>query len=279
MPELPEVETVRISLNYRIVGQKITAVRIGDFAGVLGGDESSAFAARVVGREIVGTRRRGKYIMIDLDDDSLLLIHLRMTGNLVLVSRFDPKLRFEHLSLELENDTDLRFSDQRKFGRVIHYLPGNADVLDGKVGPEPLSDGFTVDVLAKSLARRSAPIKSALLNQKIVAGIGNIYADEALFRARIHPLSPANRLKFEEVRQLHRAIRQVLREGLGNRGTSVSHFRDGNGDEGNNQSNLRVYGKGRSESACPRCGRPLTFLVIGGRSSHFCPNCQRLAKA
>jgi formamidopyrimidine-DNA glycosylase len=279
MPELPEVETVRLSLHNRIVGQKITAVRIGDFAGVLGGDEPSAFSARIVGREIVGTRRRGKYILIDLDDDSLLLIHLRMTGNLVLVPGQDPQLRFEHLSLELENGATLRFSDQRKFGRVLHYPPGNTNLVDGKVGPEPLSDEFTADVLAKSLARRSGPIKSTILNQKIVAGIGNIYADEALFRARIHPLSPANQLNFEEIRGLHRAIRQVLREGLGNRGTSISHFRDGNGDQGNNQSNLRVYGKGRSENACPRCGRPLTFLVIGGRSSHFCPNCQRLAEA
>jgi formamidopyrimidine-DNA glycosylase len=274
MPELPEVETIRQSLDSRITGRQVTGVRVGDFHGVLNGDEPATFEARLRGRTITGTRRRGKYIILDLDDDSCVVIHLRMTGNLVLAPKSEPPLRFEHLAIELGDGYELRFSDQRKFGRVSHVLGDSSTLLEGKVGPEPLSSDFTAELLSGRLARRSAPIKSALLDQKLVAGIGNIYADEALFRARIHPLRPVNSLTPLEVRNLHRAIRQVLREGIVNRGASISHFRDGNGDEGANQSNLRVYGRGRHGEPCPRCGRPLTFLVIGGRSSHLCPHCQ-----
>jgi formamidopyrimidine-DNA glycosylase len=197
-----------------------------------------------------------------------------MTGNLVLVPKSELPQKYEHLAIELDDGSDLRFSDQRKFGRVTHLLGDSSTELDGKLGPEPLSSDFTAEMFSDRLARRSAPIKSALLDQKLVAGIGNIYADEALFRARVHPLRPAMSLTPAEVRNLHRAIRQVLRDGIENRGTSISHFRDGNGDEGANQTNLRVYGRGRHGEPCPRCGHPLTFKVIGGRSSHFCPNCQ-----
>jgi formamidopyrimidine-DNA glycosylase len=278
MPELPEVETVRRSLDGRIKGSRISGVRVGAFEGVLNGDDPITFATRLRGRTIVGTNRRGKYIILDLDDGTCVIIHLRMTGNLVLALRSDPPLRFEHLAIELDDGAELRFSDQRKFGRVIHLLGDSGSLLDAKVGPEPLESVFTAENLTKGLARRTAPIKSALLNQKLVAGIGNIYADEALFRARIHPLRPANTLSTAEVRALHRAIRQVLREGIENRGTSISHFRDGNGDEGANQTNLQVYGRGRAGFPCLRCGQPLTFLVISGRSSHFCPRCQTMSR-
>jgi formamidopyrimidine-DNA glycosylase len=274
MPELPEVETIRRSLDGRLTGRRVTGVRVGDFQGVLNGDDPSSFSTRLSGRSIIGTRRRGKYILIDLDDGSLLLIHLRMTCNLVLLSASDPPLRFQHLAVQLDDGSELRFSDQRKFGRVVHLPPDSLATLDGKVGTEPLSSNFTAELLGNQLARRSAAIKSALLDQRLVAGIGNIYADEALFRARIHPLRPANSLTSLEIRRLHRAIRQVLREGIENRGTSISHYRDGNGDEGDNQSNLRVYGRGRDGQPCLRCGRPLGFVVIGGRSSHYCNHCQ-----
>jgi len=274
MPELPEVETIRRSLDNQITGRQVTGVRVGAFHGVLNGDEPVTFTSRLTGRTITGTKRRGKYILVELDDGSTVIIHLRMTGNLVLLPKSDPPMRFEHLAIELDDGCELRFSDQRKFGRVTHLLGDSNSIFDGKIGPEPLSSAFTALRFGDLLARRSAPIKSALLDQKLVAGIGNIYADEALFRARIHPLRPANSLKPAEVGKLHRSIRQVLREGIENRGTSISHFRDGNGDEGANQSNLRVYGRGRHGEPCPLCGHPLTFLVIGGRSSHFCPNCQ-----
>jgi len=277
MPELPEVETLRISLHDSVVGQRITWLEVRDFVGVLGGDDPASFSARVRDRTIVGTRRRGKYILIDLDDGSVLAVHLRMTGNLSLLPREDPLVRFQHLAIGIGDQNSLRFSDQRKFGRVIHLMPQEAGLVEGKLGPEPLSQEFTSEVFARSLQRRTGPIKSILLNQKVVAGIGNIYADEALYRARLHPLTPANSLSQDQIRALHRAIRTVLREGLRNRGTSISHFRDGAGQEGANQNNLNVYGKGRTGGRCPRCGRPIEVLVIGGRSSHFCPNCQPLA--
>ncbi len=276
MPELPEVETVRISLHDQLLGRHISGVHVHEFTGVIGSDDPSTFATRITNRLVTNTRRRGKYILIDLDDDSLLVVHLRMTGNLVLVSRQEPRLRFEHLAIVLDDGMSLRFSDQRKFGRVIHLLPQEANSIDEKVGPEPLAPQFTAEAFGKILLRRSGPIKSILLNQQVIAGIGNIYADEALFQAKIHPLTPANRLNSDQIRILHRSIRGVLREGLLNRGTSISHFRDGAGQEGANQYNLKVYGKGRSGEPCPRCGTPLSFIVIGGRSSHYCSNCQAL---
>ncbi|MFL5761741.1 MAG: DNA-formamidopyrimidine glycosylase [Thermomicrobiales bacterium] len=279
MPELPEVETVRKSLHNRLLGRTIESVRLYDFMGVLGDEDPDTFAALTIGRHVVDTRRRGKYILVDLDDGSFLLVHLRMTGTLMLVPRDDPPLRFEHLAIGFDHGLSLRFADQRKFGRVLHVLPHASSLLEKKLGPEPFAPAFTAQALAASLTRRTAPIKSVLLDQKTIAGMGNIYADEALYRARIHPLTPANQLSAGEIRRLHRSIREVLREGLGNRGTSISHFRDGAGEAGSNQSNLRVYGKGRTGEPCGRCGRPLAFLVIGGRSSHFCPQCQQLTAA
>lgn len=274
MPELPEVETVRLSLLAATVGRTISAVTVRDFPGVLGDAEPQAVDVALRGRSIVGIRRRGKYLLFDLDDDSTLIIHLRMTGQLTLTPHDSPRGRFEHLAIALDSGVDLRFGDQRKFGRVIHASREEASQLSHRLGPEPLSEQFTALCLQQRLTRRSGPIKSVLLDQRLVAGLGNIYADEALFRARIHPLRSSSSLTPEEVRRLHRAIRVVLREGLAHRGTSISTFRDGTGLEGQNQLNLRVYGRGRRGEPCPRCGRPLQCIVVGGRSSHFCDHCQ-----
>jgi formamidopyrimidine-DNA glycosylase len=276
MPELPEVETVRTSLESAIVGRTIADLRVGDFNGVVGEDDVDVVAARLRGRQFVGLRRRGKYLIVDLDDGMALLIHLRMTGSFVHVAAETPPQRFEHLAIVLDDGTELRFSDQRKFGRVLHVTAADIAALDGRLGPEPLSSRFTADGLARSLDRRSGRLKSVLLDQSLVAGLGNIYVDEALFRARLHPLRDAGSLSPDEVRRLHQAIRDVLREGLTNRGTSFSSFRDGYGASGSNQNNLRVYGRGDSGSPCPRCGEALIRLTVGGRGSHLCPRCQRL---
>jgi formamidopyrimidine-DNA glycosylase len=274
MPELPEVETVRMSLEPSVVGRTIVDLRVGAFKGVVGEEDADAVAARVRGRRIVALRRRGKYLIADLDDDTALLIHLRMTGSLVRLDHDAQPQRFEHLAIALDDGTELRFADQRKFGRVLHIPPSAIAALDARLGPEPLSPHFTSDALAHSLSRRSGRLKSVLLDQSLIAGLGNIYVDEALFRARIHPLRDADSLTLAEVRRLHHAIRAVLREGLTNRGTSFSSFRDGYGASGNNQHNLRVYGRGASGAPCPRCGGPLVRLTIGGRGSHVCPQCQ-----
>jgi formamidopyrimidine-DNA glycosylase len=274
MPELPEVETVRTSLEAAIVGRSIRELRVGAFKGVVGDEDPDSVAARLSGRRIVGLRRRGKYLIVHLEDGTSLLIHLRMTGNLVHLDPGSAPVRFEHLAIVLDDGSELRFADQRKFGRVLHVSEAELASLDARLGPEPLSPRFTADGLARSLERRSGRLKSVLLDQSLVAGLGNIYVDEALFRARLHPLRDANGLSSDEVRRLHHAIRAVLREGLTNRGTSFSSFRDGHGASGSNQHNLRVYGRGDSGDPCPRCGGPIVRLTVGGRGSHVCPRCQ-----
>jgi formamidopyrimidine-DNA glycosylase len=276
MPELPEVETVRRSLEPLVVGRSISGITVGTFSGVLGHIAPDFLAVALSGRRIVGIRRRGKFLFVDLDDGSGLEVHLRMTGHLEIADVSSPPLRFEHLAVHLDNGVDLRFADQRKFGRVIYHAGDPAHGLKTKLGPEPLDDEFTMAYLSRVLARRTAPIKSLLLDQRIVAGIGNIYADEALFLSRIHPSRPAGSLTASELRSLHRMIRSVLRSALEHRGTSFSDYRDGTGQKGNNQHHLQVYGRGRKGEPCFRCGRPLEYLAIGQRTSHFCPNCQPL---
>ena len=273
MPELPEVETLRRSLLPHVIGQTIVAVRPGAFPAIMGEHGVAAGAARIVGRTIVRLRRRGKYLLLDLDNEMTLMVHLRMTGNLLAVPRSTPPLRFEHLALELDSGIDLRYTDQRKFGRVIPVLPVDVRHLQRRLGPEPLSRRFTAARLQSALARRPGKIKSVLLDQRLVAGLGNIYVDEALFRARIHPERGAHDLSKHEVSRLHRAIRMVLREGLLRRGTTLSSFHDAAGEAGENQANLRVYGRG-VEAPCLRCGQPLNQIVVGGRGTTYCPCCQ-----
>jgi len=276
MPELPEVESVRRSLEPALVGRRITGLEVGAFTGVLGGRDPAYAAAMVTDRRVTAIRRRGKYLLIDLDDGSGIEIHLRMTGHLELTDVTAPAIWFQHLVIHLDSGQDVRFADQRKFGRVIVH-EGNPELgLKTKLGPEPLDDRFTATVLAAILAKRSSPIKSILLDQTAIAGIGNIYADEALFRARIHPLSPGKTLSHVQIKRLHREIRLVLRNGIERGGTSFSDYRDANGELGSNQFHLLVYGKGRKGGACPRCSQPLQHLVLSGRTSHFCPNCQPL---
>lgn len=273
MPELPEVETVRRSLLPHVVGRRIVGLRVGDFPGVLGIESAEAVASRLQGRQIVAIDRRAKYLLFALDDDSTLMIHLRMTGQLAVVARDDPKLRFEHLAIELDDAHDLRFADQRKFGRVLHLLPADIDALDRRLGPEPLSAAFSAAALGAALTRRPGKLKSVLLDQSLIAGLGNIYVDEALFRARLHPERSARSLSGDEVRRLHRAIRAVLRDSLEHRGTTFSSFQDANGEAGAYGRILAVYGRGGS-GRCPRCGHLLEKIVVGGRGTHFCPRCQ-----
>jgi formamidopyrimidine-DNA glycosylase len=274
MPELPEVETVRASLVDRVRGRRIVELRTGAFEGVLGPLGVDATRAGVLGRTILDVARRGKYLVVALDDGTGLLIHLRMTGRLQLEPGGRPPLRFEHLAILLDNGDELRYADQRKFGRVLHVTPETIASLDGKLGPEPLDEGFTSGWIADRMRRRTGRLKSVLLDQRVVAGLGNIYADEALFRAGLHPERKASSLGAEEVERLHAAIVDVLREGIDNRGTTFSSFADGHGASGTNQQYLHVYGRGRSGSPCTRCGQPLSVVVVGGRSSHHCGSCQ-----
>jgi formamidopyrimidine-DNA glycosylase len=273
MPELPEVETVRRSLIDKIVGQRINSLHIRDFPGVLGAERVDDVQARIRGRVVQSIRRRAKYLIIDLDDGTAIVVHLRMTGRLSAVPHEEPPLRFEHLSIDFDNGLDLRFSDQRKFGRVIHVHSSDLDRLDQRLGREPLESGFSAAWLAERLRRRPGKIKAVLLDQGLIGGLGNIYVDESLYQARIHPERPANSLTTDEIRRVHRAIRAVLRAAVDGRGTTFSSFEDASGNRGGYGGMLRVYGQG-GKAPCPRCGNPLVRTVVGGRGTSFCPQCQ-----
>jgi formamidopyrimidine-DNA glycosylase len=274
MPELPEVETLRLGLEPRLAGQTIKSTIFGDFPGVIGEQSIEQFNAMIVGRTFSRLRRRGKYLIVELDEDVSLIIHLRMTGVLIVSPHDAPPERHQHLTFTLDNGTELRFADQRKFGRVVLADAEKIAALEARLGPEPLSDDFTVKKLGEVLARRKAPIKSALLNQELIAGLGNIYVDEALFGAGVHPQRTAESLTPEELERLHRSIRKVLQNGLTHRGTSFSHFKDSYGEAGDNQHHLLIYGRGNTQRFCPNCGGPISKITVGGRGTHFCPICQ-----
>ncbi|MHB9091399.1 MAG: bifunctional DNA-formamidopyrimidine glycosylase/DNA-(apurinic or apyrimidinic site) lyase, partial [Chloroflexota bacterium] len=203
-----------------------------------------------------------------------LVVHLRMTGRLFLSPAIGPAVAYTRVVMRLDGEHELRFADLRKFGRIQLVKAGERPGGLGKLGPEPLEDGLDVETMARTLGRRKAPIKALLLNQELLAGLGNIYADEALFAASIHPQRPGNSLDAEEWRRLHAAVRQTLTAGILHRGTTFRDYRDGRGNKGSHQDSLAVYR--RTGQPCPRCGTPIERIVVGGRSSHYCPRCQRL---
>jgi formamidopyrimidine-DNA glycosylase len=276
VPELPEVETIRLGLERQIVGAEILEVQVHDFPGVIEGQSVDQFRTAIRGQIFTGIRRRGKYLLLDLRDELAVMVHLRMTGQLLVEQATMPPTRFERLKFTLSGDRELRFADQRKFGRVALLLPEDVNALDRKLGIEPLDSEFTSHRFAAALARRSGAIKAVLLDQSLIAGVGNIYADEALFRARIHPQTPAKSLTAGQISGLHRDLRFILTRAIDQRGTSFSSYRDSSGQRGSNQFLLQVYGLGRCEHPCPRCGSILSCITISGRSSHFCPSCQPL---
>jgi formamidopyrimidine-DNA glycosylase len=275
MPELPEVETVRRIAASLVIGRTIMTVRVSEaFPCVLESDAGIDPAPTLLGSTIIDINRRGKYLLFELDSGLWIVIHLRMTGRLLVVERDLPPVRFEHLALELDNGVDIRFGDQRKFGRVRVVLPESVDALDKKLGVEPLTEHFTEEWLAEALARRGGKIKPILLDQHLIAGLGNIYVDEALFRAGIHPLRIARELSRDDVDRLVPAIRKVLQLAIDNQGTTFSTFENPYGESGSNASFLQVYGKGRREEPCPRCGTLLQGGIVGGRGTTWCPSCQ-----
>ncbi len=275
MPELPEVETVRQVARSLVLGCTIERARVSEaFPAVLESDDGIAPDRTLIGRRIVEIHRRGKYLLFELDADVWMIIHLRMTGRLLVTDREASQIRFEHLALELDNGQDIRFGDQRKFGRVSVVRRDTVDALHRRLGVEPLSRRFTGAWLHNRLASRPGKIKAVLLDQHLIAGLGNIYVDEALFRSRIHPLTPGKSLTLADCGRLVRAIRHVLRLSLSNQGTTFSTFENPYGESGSNAQFLQVYGKGRRHEPCPRCGAPLDFGVVGGRGTTWCDQCQ-----
>ncbi len=276
MPELPEVETIRTDLLPLVKGRAIRGARLlPDPRGsrVLRRVPSRRrFRDRIRGRKILDIRRRGKYLLFRLDRDETLVIHLGMSGRLSVTAEKDRLPPHSRILFEISGGKKLVFADPRKFGEAFLLPGGQAE--PPRLGPEPLGRNFTDEKLAAILKNRRAPIKAVLLDQKAVAGLGNIYTDEALFRARVHPLRIAAGLSGEEISRLRRRIREVLKEAIGARGTTAADggYVDGKGREGVFQKKLRVYQ--RRGLPCPGCGSPVGAIRLAGRSAHFCPSCQ-----
>lgn len=264
MPELPEVETVVRSLRPRLCGRRIVAFSSSWPRQVL--PSLAAVRRAAVGRTIERVERRGKYIVLALDDASALLWHLKMSGRFEWDSGCVPGSAHVRARLALSDGERLLFCDARKFGRIS--LVADAAAALAHLGPEPLDRGFTARRLGRLLAGRRRALKALLLDQGFVAGLGNIYSDETLHRARLHPLRRADALSTTEVRRLHRAMRAVLRQGIALCGTSLDWVYPG----GRMQTRLRVYGRGGQ--ACARCGAAIQRIRVVQRSTHFCPGCQ-----
>lgn len=274
MPELPEVETVRRLIEPHVAGQRIETVDLRAFTGAIETTLPGEPASWLTGRTIERANRRGKYLQFPLDDGNTMVVHLRMTGRLLVLPPDAPPVRFEHVRMGLSSGEDLRFADQRKFGRISIATPQDIDRLASRLGPEPLSADLTAEGLHRSLQRRTGSIKGALLDQGLIAGLGNIYVDEALWTARIHPLARASGLGVDRVATLLAAIREVLLAAIANQGTSFSTFENPYGEAGSHARSLKVYGRARDAGVCERCGTPLERLVVAGRGTTVCPTCQ-----
>ena len=269
MPELPEVETIRNELTPHVVGHRITGVTL-FWNKVVRQPSVEEFLSSIIGQEITGIARRGKYLLFSLSSGDLLVIHLRMTGSLLLKPSSAPPERFTQAIIYLNNETAIFFRDPRKFG--VMRLVNDDNSITSKLGPEPLEPDFTPQVLAQRLVKRKAPIKAILLDQHFIAGIGNMYADEALFAAGIHPLRSGESLSSKEIERLHQAIQQVLWSAIGNKGASTDTYFRPSGERGTAHFQFKVAHR-RGET-CPVCGIPIQRLPIRNRGSYFCPNCQ-----
>jgi formamidopyrimidine-DNA glycosylase len=264
MPELPEVETIVRNCRPRLEGRRIRAFRSSWPKNCV---PAAAHVRRALtGRTITRLTRRGKFIVFRLDDGGYLLVHLRMSGRFEWAADHQPAPSHVRAAWDLDDGQRLLFCDARKFGRIIHTDDFAAATAD--LGPEPLARSFTPRVLADLLRRRRRQLKPLLLDQSVIAGLGNIYTDEALFRARLHPLTCSAALTPAEVHRLHQAIRGVLRLAIGNHGTSLDWIYPG----GWMQRRLMVYG--RTGQPCRRCRTAIVALRIGQRSTHICPRCQ-----
>lgn len=287
MPELPEVETVCRQLDPELRGRWIEGLEVLD-ARWCRPVAPAEIETAVEKATIRGLGRRGKYLLLGLDGERTLVMHLRMTGNLILVegeSKLDPSLgrrlyesersvseRHLRARFRLDDGREIWFTDPRRFGEA--FLIGDAELAARfeRLGLEPLSDEFTPEALGVIAAGRTAPLKAFLLDQSGIAGVGNIYADEALFRARLHPLSPAGSMKPEHLTALRDAVVAALEAGIAGGGASIDDYRDGRGEKGAMQDEFLVHT--REGEPCPRCGSQIARIVVSGRSTYYCPGCQ-----
>ena len=276
MPELPEVETIRARLEPRLTGRTFERVVIAD-PRLTRPEPPELVAAELEGEQVRSVGRRGKYLVVEFESGRHLLIHLRMTGNVQHPAsgglEADP---YRRAVVRLDDGSDVAYRDVRRFGTWELLEPGELEEYFAarRLGGEPLERQFTVRALESAFAGRRAPVKAALLDQRAAAGVGNIYADEALWRARIHPLRPAGSLTREELAALRKGVRQALQMGIARQGATLRDYRDPDGARGRMQDEFRVYG--RVGQPCDRCGTPIEKIRAGGRGTWFCPNCQQL---
>ena len=274
MPELPEVETIVADLRPHLVGRTILRAELA-FPTTVRHPEPEEFVDAIVGMRIQLVGRRGKYIHLHLSHDLLLVVHLGMTGQLRLVDEMTPLEKHTHAVFFLDGGRQLRYRDPRRFGRLL--LGTESELLDARkmprLGPEPIDPDFAPDELYRRLRKRTAPLKAVLLDQKAIAGVGNIYADESLHRAGLRPDRIAGTLSRRSAARLHESLRESLRTAIANRGSSVDSYRDAWGELGGQQEKLLVYG--RAGEPCFTCGRPLRAVRIAGRTTVFCTRCQR----
>jgi formamidopyrimidine-DNA glycosylase len=275
MPELPEVETMVRDLRSRVVGHTIVAVGL-PYPGEVVYPDPVQFQNRATGRTVLDVSRRAKYASFHLDSGDSLIVHRGMTGSLLLSAATEPMESHVRALFHLEDGRQLRFNDPRKFGKLYLLDSTGAETPHpwSHMGPEPLDPQFTAALLTSSLRERKAQIKPLLLSQRLVAGLGNIYVDEVLHLARIHPLRRAHTLSSAEARRLHAAIQSVLTAAIERRGTTFSTYVDFEGRAGRFSDQLRVFH--RTGHACPRCGQTIIKLVVGGRGTHVCPHCQKV---
>jgi len=267
MPELPEVETVKNELSPYVIGRTITGITP-IWSGTIKTKPVEEFISRVTGQRIDGLSRRGKYLFFQLSSGEILMAHLKMSGSLFL-SRSEPP-KYTRIIIHLDNGENIYFRDPRKFGML--RLIKNTDEIINKLGPEPIDKDFSVKIFAERLKNRKAPIKALLLDQKFMAGVGNMYADEALYLAKIHPERVSGNLSVEEIKRLHRALKEVLKAGIDNKGASiVTYYRpDGSTGKAHFQFNV-AHGM---RDTCKICGGPIKRIVVRGRGTYFCPKCQ-----
>ena len=278
MPELPEVETIRSRLEPVLTGRRFERVEISD-PRLTRPEPSDGVGARLEGERVTGVLRRGKYLIVSFESGRHLLVHLRMTGSFRLVaagdSHSDPHSR---AVVRLDDGSDVVYRDVRRFGTWLVLEPGALEeYLGDRLGDEPLGPRFTTKRLESVLAGRKTPVKAALLDQRTVAGVGNIYADEALWRARIHPLRPARSLTSVEIASLRAALRKALEIGVARQGATLRDYRDPSGGRGAMQDAFKVYG--RVGEPCERCGTPIEKTRVAGRGTWYCSACQPWERA
>lgn len=273
MPELPEVETVKRSLEPLVKGRIIEKTDV-FYSGIIKKPATEEFIQYLQGKEIQGIKRRGKYLLFSLGQGGLLVIHLRMTGQLVFSRKGEELIKHTHLVFHLSGGDELRFIDIRKFGLVYLIPTGKWEEAGGlsTLGPEPLEAEFSLSAFQKALQQKKVGVKAFLLDQRNIAGIGNIYADEILFTAGLRPQRNVNSIVNEEAGCLYDAIRAVLAEGIKYRGTSIRDYVDGKGERGRFQEKLKVYD--RAGKSCVRCGTVLVKETVAGRGTVYCPSCQ-----